>query len=367
MNRLLIKWLLLSAALLTMQGAIADNIRWISDIYDYGIIKETDGKAHGRLLFINEGSAPTLIQRVKATCGCTGVGYDRHPINPGDTATVWFDYDPAGRPGRFEKHIRVYTGETEDLSTLTIKGTVIGSPQSLMAKYPIEGGVMRLSADQLNLGKMRYGTSRSDYLHGYNQSPDTLRLSWDKSERAVSIGVSNATVAPGDLFAISFYVNSREGLQPGSFDIPVSFAATTATRSDTLTAHVRGQILPDTTVLGKMPPGTGARCVPFPTHIDLGEVSSLSKKGKEVEIGIKNEGHETLRVIRIHTPEFPEAFNLKKVPSQIKPGQWLPAKGNVDLRRLPEGTFKIPVKIVTSDPLHPTTLVYIIGTNHGTP
>lgn len=343
-------------------GLTADNIRWLSTEYDFGTIREEAGKAPGKVQFVNEGKEPTLIQRVKATCGCTGVRYSEELIEPGDTATVWFDYNPTGRPGRFEKHIKVYTGEGNDLTSITIRGTVIGAPQSLSTKYPAVYGPLRLSSERIPMGETVYGTSRHEYIHGYNQGSDTLRLSWGETPRCLSLGASSLAVAPGDLFTLSVYMNTRDGAEPGTMDVPVKLYATTGQESVEATLHVMAVIKPDYSALS----GKDLRDAPainiYPTTLEAGRLQADARKPVKLEFNVQNEGKTPLSVRRVHCPSAPSSVKVKSMPKTLKAGAQGRVRLEVDPQSLPTGNFKVAVEVVSDDPLHPVRTVYMVGT-----
>lgn len=348
------------AAALAISGAFADNLKWLSTEYDFGTIREESGKAHGQVQFVNLGTEATVIQRVKSTCGCTGVGYTEGIIAPGDTATIWFDYNPTGRPGRFLKHVKAYTGVDSDLTSIAIKGTVIGSPRSLDSKYPVTAGSMRLSADVIPMGHTVWGTSRHEYIHGYNQSGDTLRLSWKDVPPYISLGASSLDIAPGDLFTLSAYMNTRDGAEIGTLDTPFILMADYGGEHREIPVHVTADIVPDTSAYTEQQLRDAPSALAFPSIIDLGEITS--SKAVPVEFAVKNEGHTALAVKRVHCPQLPGLLKVKSMPKSLKPGDWKPVKGSVDPSRLPHGNFKIPIETVTDDPLHPTRTVHLIGT-----
>lgn len=351
---------LLASALSVGVTCAADNIKWLGTEYDFGTIREESGKAHGQVRFVNLGPEATMIQRVKSTCGCTGVGFTEGVIAPGDTATVWFDYDPTGRPGRFEKHVKAYTGVNNDLTSITLKGTVIGAPHSLDSKYPVVNGGLRLSADVIPLGKTTWGTSRHKYIYGYNQSADTLSLSWKDVPRFVSLGVSSRSVAPGDLFTVSAYLNTRDGAEIGSLDAPFTFIAEGADGAVSLPVHITADIVPDISAYTDEQLRESPSATLYPTLLELGEVRG--DKHIKQEFFLRNEGKTPLALKRVHCPQFPSLIKTKSMPRSLKPGESKPIKLNINPDVLPKGIFKIAVEVVTDDPLHPTRNVHLIGT-----
>lgn len=197
------------------------EIIWLEKEYDFGLMKEEAGPKTGSVRFINTGPEEIAITGARPSCGCTGVSYPEDPIAPGDTVRFSFTYNPLGRPGRFEKSIRVYTGDF-GMSTIRIRGNVLGTPESLSTQYPVEAGPLRLSSGLMAGGEVALGSTRHLFLNGYNQTGDTIRPTWKCADPALSIMSSSETVEPGDIVSFSFYFNSREYKMPGVVRIPVT-------------------------------------------------------------------------------------------------------------------------------------------------
>ncbi len=93
-------------------------------IFDFGTIKEIDGKVTHAFVIENTGDGPLVITRVIASCGCTTPEWTKEPIAPGKTGDVNITYNPAGRPGPFVKTISIYSNGKKGSYILTIKGKV---------------------------------------------------------------------------------------------------------------------------------------------------------------------------------------------------------------------------------------------------
>lgn len=119
-----------AAASLAMLAAAAASpaIKIDSQTHDFGNIREADGPVSHDFTFTNTGDAPLIIVSANASCGCTTPEIPKAPIKPGESATVKVTYNPLGRPGEFEKNIRVKTNLKERTS-LKIKGVVIPKPK----------------------------------------------------------------------------------------------------------------------------------------------------------------------------------------------------------------------------------------------
>ena len=143
---------MLSMLLALLVPAVArGEIVWLEKEYDFGLMKEEAGPKTGSVRLVNTGPEEAVITGARPSCGCTGVAYPDDPIAPGDTVKFSFTYNPLGRPGRFEKSIRVYIGDF-DMATIRIRGNVLGTPESLSTLYPVEAGPLRLFEKRMAAG-----------------------------------------------------------------------------------------------------------------------------------------------------------------------------------------------------------------------
>ena len=88
--------------------------------FDFGIIKEANGKVSHTFIIKNVGDAPLVITRVSTPCACTTPEYSQEPIAPGKEGRIIV----VGRPGPFCKNVAVYSNCRDGACTLRIKGTV---------------------------------------------------------------------------------------------------------------------------------------------------------------------------------------------------------------------------------------------------
>lgn len=347
--------LLAVAALLLFPAQAAAQIEWLSTDYDFGTMKEVAGAKTGSVQFINRGNRPVVINQVRPSCGCTGADYTEGEILPGDTATVSFTYNPKGRPGKFEKTVKVYTGEDNERTVITIRGTVIGAPQTLSTAYPIEVGPLRLSGKIITTDDVRYGSARHLFLQGYNQSSDTIRPAWNHPSKSLSLGISSKAVAPGDGVTFSLYFNTREGEMPGSVVYPIEITADTTANAEPqkITVEFRANIVPDASAIGGAELGKAPELKVAQRVIDLGHVGDKAK----IEFIISNTGHEILEIKRIRG----EGITIDRFPMRLKPGKSGECKGSIRLTGRAPGAFATTLEIVSNDPLNPVAKVRIAG------
>ena len=90
--------------------------------YDYGVIQK--GSVNKAAFTItNTGDYPFVIYHVSTSCGCTGVEWEKRPIEPGKTTTISVEMTP-DETGYFSKTIDVYGNIKESPLRLTINGNV---------------------------------------------------------------------------------------------------------------------------------------------------------------------------------------------------------------------------------------------------
>lgn len=93
--------------------------------HDFGNIKEANGPVSCEFTFTNAGSGNLIIYDATAECGCTRPEYPKNPIAPGKSGKIKVTYNPAGRPGAFEKTVTVKANGKPSKIRLKIKGNVI--------------------------------------------------------------------------------------------------------------------------------------------------------------------------------------------------------------------------------------------------
>ncbi len=101
-------------------------IKFKKKTHDFGTINEADGKVTCKFEFTNTGKAPLVIVSATASCGCTKPLFEDQPIAPGKSSEIRVSYNPAGRPGEFNKNITVKTNAPGAKKVvLKISGVVI--------------------------------------------------------------------------------------------------------------------------------------------------------------------------------------------------------------------------------------------------
>lgn len=327
--------------------------KWLQTEYDFGVMMEADGPKAGEVKMVNLGPGPTMITRVRPSCGCTDATFTDRILEPGDTATVTFTYSPAGRPGKFMKTIRVFTGADEQQKLIKIRGSVVGTDETLSRHFPVKAGALRLSDTGLDAGKLAHGTARHLFLTLCNQSADSLRVSLSNASPALSAGVNPETIGPGDIATLGVYVNTADEPQMGPVEYPVGVTTSTG---DSITVTVAAEIVPDTASLTPEQVDNGPRAYVKPELVDFG---TPKRKTHTFSFRIANEGRSEMNVTRVYS-RCPEV-EIKRFPMSLRPGKEGKVEGVLKLDNRQPGPFRIDVEVATDDPLHPVRTVALVG------
>ena len=192
--------LLTLLALCAFATAAQAQLVFTPDTWDFGTIRETDGRVSHTFTGENRGNTPVVILDVVTTCGCTVPQFTKRPIRPGEKTTVKVTFDPANRPGAFTKELGVYSSERKKVATLTIRGNVTPRMKSTEELYPVDaGGGLRLSTTLNAFSYIRPGQQVQSAIGYANTSGKTIRLELRPLESSGLLTVTAPReIAPGE-------------------------------------------------------------------------------------------------------------------------------------------------------------------------
>ena len=136
-------------------GFAQPKIQFDQTTYDFGQIREENGKVTARFNFTNVGTEDLILKSVRPGCGCTAANYTKTAVAPGQRGYIDATYNPTNRPGSFNKNIKVTTNEPEmqvekpTPHMIFIKGNVTPKPKSPFEKegYTLGNGMVRFKTN----------------------------------------------------------------------------------------------------------------------------------------------------------------------------------------------------------------------------
>lgn len=172
---LLFVGLMMASASLTAQNA-KSKIKFDKLQHSFGTFKEELGLQSVVFNFKNEGTAPLILNAVQVTCGCTTPEWTREPVAPGANGKIKVSYDPANRPGVFNKAITVQSNAENPNVVLTISGEVIRREPTLEEIYINQIGPLRAKTNHLALQSVKLQQVRKDSVEVINMSDKPVQL-----------------------------------------------------------------------------------------------------------------------------------------------------------------------------------------------
>ncbi len=91
--------------------------------HDFGTIKEGEVVKHA-YRFKNTGTAPLLISRADASCGCTVPSFPKEPIPPGGEGEVVVQFDSQNRKGHQQKNVMIWSNAQQEKMSIGFEAEV---------------------------------------------------------------------------------------------------------------------------------------------------------------------------------------------------------------------------------------------------
>ncbi|WP_289771825.1 DUF1573 domain-containing protein [Bacteroides acidifaciens] len=110
---------------LTVLAQNQSELCFLKQTIDLGIITaEETSVVNVNFIFSNKGSEPLVVQKVKASCGCTVPRWTKTPIKPGKSGIISVSFKHEGKKGHFLKTLFVESNAKNNLVLLKLKGIV---------------------------------------------------------------------------------------------------------------------------------------------------------------------------------------------------------------------------------------------------
>ena len=351
-------WLMATMLLMAVAAMGQPAIAWLEQEHDFGSFSDSLKVVTCHMRFVNTGQEPLVITQVKSSCGCTAAEYPRTPIAPGDTSAVELRYSPRRILGDFEKNVWVYTNGTPKKSVLTVKGLVIGAPESILEQYPVGEGPVRFSHASLPLGEITKGRWREAYVTGYNTGNEPMHARIKGLPPHITAKVLPDTIMPGKLVTMSIFYNSWKAPLWGLNSDSVTFetyplADTTAVIAMPFT--IMAQVKEDFSKMTDKDRGKAPDAVFSTDKVDFGTLPG----GEAVTrtFTIKNEGKRNLIIRRLYIPEG----NITAQADVLEVKKGKKATVSVTVNGLQEPVLNTTLTVISNDPYKPRQTLRLVG------
>lgn len=358
-----LKYLLATALALVALGVAAQGrLRWLNPNHHFGTFSEDLGAVACEFMGVNDGDSAVVVMDVRANCGCTRPVYSREPVQPGDTLKVSVTYDANGRPGRFNKQVKVTTNAVNSPSVLTLQGTVIGNTNTLSTRYPIEAGRARLSNEIASFGATRKGRVLAAAVNIYNITNDTIFPQVRDLPANINAVFSPKQILPGEQGSLSLTAYTDRTDEWGIVNDSLTLIPDSRYPDLTKSIETVMVINEDFT---KLTPEQRAAAPVLKVSDDAVDFDRFASDGKKAvrTITLRNQGKSPMLVRQMLAAD--PAVTLQNVPQKIAPGKTAIVKIVVDRSKLPaDGVLNAKINLMVNDPENPNKTIRITGIDH---
>ena len=330
------------------------GIHWLATTHDFGAFNEEMGPAVCTFRFVNDGPEPAEILAARPSCGCTTPTYTRKPVAPGDTGSVTVTYDPAGRPGRFSKFVAVDINNTSRVK-LIVKGTVVGSSESVGRRYPVDAGNgLMLRRGAVMFGQIKKGRTSTASVEMYNRSNDTIAPQITPAKPYISAILEPAAIAPGDQATAVMYFNTGRCDLYGLVNDTIAIAADGTTFALPAVAIIEEDFSNLTEKQHSKAPAATLES----DRIDFGHISGNTPESRTFTL--RNTGKSPLIIRRIYSADPGVSVAIDR--TTIKPGKTATITATVNPAALSGKILNARVSLISNDPANPTATIRLVGT-----
>ena len=336
------------------------EIKFDSQTYDFGKIKEEGGKVTGRFEFTNVGNQDLLLVNVKPGCGCTAANYSKEPIAPGKKGYIEATYNPYNRPGAFNKNIRVTTNEPrfeqENAAPhmIFIKGEVLKRPPTVFeqANYTNGNGMARLKVGSVTHNMLNTETVKDTFkVRNFWDKPVSFKLE-QKNDYITEVSRSfGESLMPGQegFIVLQYDASKRNAFgQQKDMAVFVTNDSIESRKSVHFAVNIKEDFSKLTAKELKMAPVSQYNAISY----DFGDVQKNAQvTGK---ITVKNVGHSPLliRHLSSNSGYFKASSDIQTVPVN--------GTATVTVTFRPSnrsGKQKATIEVVTNDPANPVQVI----------
>ena len=325
-------------------------------VHDYGVIKEQDGPAKCIFTVTNIGDDTLRITGVRPSCGCTASNYTKEGIAPGASGTIEATYNPANRPGNFNKAITVTLNDPDNATVvLSIKGQVTAKPKTKADFYPNKLGNLRFKTNHLALQEVKDTETKVDTFWLYNEGTAPINIKFNELPEHIKAEIKDPVMQPDmeSYIAITFNAGTKKDY---GYVFDKFFLSTDDSDQPEKLLYVSANIVQDFSWMSEKQLKKAPHILFETETFDFGVVNSGDKV--EYSFSFQNTGKSTLKILKTKascgcTATEPEKTELKKNEKSV-----IKIVFNTAGRK---GKQHKTITVITNDPEKPVIVLHVQG------
>jgi hypothetical protein len=338
-----------------LQGQNSPKIEFEKQEHDFGTILEDDGEATYDFKFKNVGEAPLVINKVKASCGCTTPKWTREPLPPGSEGFIKVAFNPRNRQGNFKKTITVNSNSGS--VTLKIAGNITPHEKTSAEIYARKLGKISTKTNHLSFVKMKENETKTDRVEFMNFGSEPVKVGIKLSPDYVSAKVVPETVMPNQKGYIEVTFDASKAKTYGFKMDRIYLAFEGEEQTNKYSIGISATIEEDFSQLTSDELANAPKVNFDSKMFDFGEIM----EGDKIDhtFFIENKGSRDLIIRRIKASCGCTAVTPKT--KIIGSGEKTELKIVFNSKNK-EGRQNKSITIITNDPKQPTTILRVTGT-----
>jgi hypothetical protein len=285
--------------------------------HNFGTFKEEAGKQTWDFIVTNTGNAPLVIQNIVASCGCTTPTWTKEPIPAGGTGKITAIYDPAGRPGQFDKTISVYSNSKPEVVVLNIKGEV--TPRELTVEelftFPVDS--IRFESNHLAFTNVKKTEKKIRVMQLINTSKKPVKVEFDQLPPYLTLKANPETLKPGQKGIVEGTYDATKNNNWGTVSDMVKVKLN-GVPQQTSYYYVSANLVEDFSMLTREQMTNAPVFKLDKTQVDLGKIAGST--ANEVEFKYTNTGKSDLLIRNVRSTCGCTAVQEGQQGAPIKPG-----------------------------------------------
>jgi Protein of unknown function (DUF1573) len=286
--------------------------------HDFGTFKEEAGRQTFDFIVTNTGTEPLIIKNVVASCGCTTPEWTKQPVPAGSNGKVTAIYDPANRPGVFNKTLQVYTNTVPEVVVLTIKGEVIPHEKTTEELYTFAVGGIRFESNHLAFTNVKKNEKKMRVMPLINTSAEPVKVEFDAVPAHLTLKSNPETIKPGQKGIVEGTYDATKNGGWGNVSDMIKIKLNGVIQEN-LYYYVSANLVEDFSSLTKDELDNAPVFKVESTAVDLGKIKGSTQN--EVIFKFKNEGKRDLLIRFVRSTCGCTAVQQGNQGVGIKPGE----------------------------------------------
>ena len=322
------------------------RLQLLNTEHDFGVFKEEAGRQTFNFILTNTGDSALMITNVVPSCGCTTPEWTKTPIPPKGQGKVTAIYDPANRPGVFNKTLTVHSNAKPGIVVLVIKGEVQPREKTVEELFTFPVGKVRFESNHLAFTEIKKTEKKIRVMQVINTSKEPVKLEFEGAPSYLELKANPLTLKPGQKGIIEGTYDASKNPQWGDVSITVNLKLNDSVQTAKY-FYVSAKLVEDFSTLSKAELENAPVFKVAETTVDIGKMDPATTR--DVEFRYINAGKRDL-IIRNIRPSC-GCTAVQQGSTVIKPGESSTIKATFNSGSY-NGKVTKAIYVYTNDPVN---------------